>query len=233
MAEEQKVQQPVQKEAEKVVQPQEATSNAPKPEEKKKMGTGAKIAIGCGVLLLLGLIALGVLGFAGVSFFSKITDEFEGVQELVEDEYIDDSTETEEPDSSEEESESEDEFTLKKSTEQGVDGELESESMLSDRFPEDIPLSGGKITASSYSDLNIIAELDVNTEIEEVKEWYLDALRENGWEITSQSEDEPVENWTAIKIAFQSADGERRGDINIEQTPYTEIPHVRIRELLY
>jgi hypothetical protein len=232
MAEEQKVQQPEQKEATKVVEPQGAMSNAPKAEEKKKMGTGAKIAIGCGVVLLLGLITLGILGLAGVSFFSSVLDQI-GVQELVEEHYTDDTTETEEPDASEDETESEDEFTLKKSTDQGVDGELESESMLSDRFPEDIPLSGGKITASSYSDLNITAELDVDSELLEVKEWYLDALRENDWEISSQSEDEPVEGWTSIKISFESTDGERRGDISIEQTPYTEIPHVQIRELLY
>lgn len=227
MAEEQKVQKSEQKEAQKVVEPQKVTNNAPKPEEKKKMGIGAKIAIGCGVILLLVLIVLGGLAIAGVSFFSKVTEEFDGLETVIEEEYTE---ENEESETAEEENE---EFLYKKSTEQGLDGDLESSDMLTDNFPEDIPLSGGKITASSRNDLKIVAELDVDATLEEVKQWYVDELRNEGWEISSQSESEPIEDWLSVDISFESVDGERRGDITIEQTPYTAIPHVRIRELLY
>lgn len=233
MAEEiNKVQQPPEsKEVNKV-----PTSPTPPGSEKKKMGTGAKIAIGCGVLLLLLLIGLGALALAGVSFFSKVTENFEGFDNIVEQEYIDESEESydsDQSDSIEEPDEEEDGFSLKKSTEQGLDGELESSDMLTDKFPEDIPLSGGKISASSHDDRRIVAELDVDATIQETKQWYIDALGAEGWEITSQSESEPIEGWTTVDISFASADGERRGDIRIEQTPYTQIPHVRVRELLY
>lgn len=216
------------KETKKEVRPVEKET-----EEKKKMGTGAKIAIGCGVLLLLGLIALGALALAGVSFFSKVTDEFEGIDEVQEYIYEEEESDTTEDSQDYSEDEDEDDSFLKKSTEQGLDEELESSDMLTEKFPEDIPLSGGKITSSSYTDSRIIAELDVDATVKETKEWYVDALRDGGWEITKQSESEPTEGWTTIDISFESTDGERRGDIKIELNPYTPIPHVRIRELLY
>lgn len=97
MAEEQIVEQPEQKEAEKVAQSQEATSNASKPEEKKKMGTGAKIAIGCGVIILLGIVVVVILAVAGVSFMSRVAEDLSDVTDV-------DFTEQENDDESVEES---------------------------------------------------------------------------------------------------------------------------------
>lgn len=209
-------------------------SQQPQTQEKKKMGTGAKIAIGCGVILLLGLIALGVLALAGASFLSRVTENFGGIDNVIEQEFTDEYEEGEESETSEsEESEEEDEFLLKKSTEQGLDGELESSDILSEEFPNDLPLSGGKLTASSHDDRRIVAELDVDATVGDIKEWYVEALRDEGWEITSQSETEPIEGFVSVEVSFQSADGERTGDLKIEQIPYTQIPHVTIRELLY
>ncbi|MCK9368533.1 DUF4352 domain-containing protein [Candidatus Dojkabacteria bacterium] len=41
---------------------------------KKKMGTGAKVAIGCGVLLLLGIIITVIIVYSGIAGLSKISD---------------------------------------------------------------------------------------------------------------------------------------------------------------
>lgn len=48
--------------------------NEEKP-EKKKMGTGSKVAIGCGVVLVIGIIVLAVALVTGVQFLSKKAEE--------------------------------------------------------------------------------------------------------------------------------------------------------------
>jgi hypothetical protein len=54
---------------------------------KKKLGTGAKIAIGCGGIILLGIIIFIALAIAGVNTFSKVVNEVD--QQIQEEEQQD------------------------------------------------------------------------------------------------------------------------------------------------
>jgi hypothetical protein len=182
--------------------------------------------------IVLGIVALlvvaGIVAFFVVKgLFKKGVDYLQDSQDQIE-EVVDDSNQEDE-----DENDSEDEWQLEKSTNNGVDDDLESEDMLTSKFPDDIPLSGGRVKSSSYDDLTIDAVLDVDNTVDEIKEWYVEALQENGWIITSQSQDEPLEGWETVDISFESEDGERRGSVEITLADYQSIPTVTVTEILY
>jgi hypothetical protein len=133
-----------------------------------------------------------------------------------------------------EDEDGEESWGFQKSTDESVDGELEKEDLITDRFPEDIPVSGGIVTSSSYDDWNIEVNLDVDSTVEEILEWYANALEEEGWEITSRSSQESMEGWISGTLMFTKEDDEeeRKGRLNADTNPYQEVTSIRLRETL-
>jgi hypothetical protein len=188
-------------------------------EEKKKSNTLLYVIIGIVVfLVVLGvavfLVLRGVIN-RGKALYEEETERIEEAFEITEDE---DGEET---------------WMFTKSTEESVDGDLEKEDLVSDRFPEDIPLPGGIVTASSYDDYALEVKVDINSSVEEIMDWYEEALAEEGWEITSRSSQESMEGWITGTIQFTKDDEERKGRVDMDTNPYQEVTSVRIRELLW
>ncbi len=192
--------------------------------EKKKSNLLLYIILGVVALLV---VAGVIIFFVVKGLFRKGVDYLQNSKDQIE-EVVDDNNEEPEDDDN-----SGNEWTLEKSTDNGVDDALESEDMLTSKFPEDIPLSGGKVKSSSYDDLTIDVVLDIDNTVDEIKEWYVEALQENSWIITSQAQDEPLEGWETVEISFESEDGERQGSVEIVFAEYQSIPTVTITEILY
>jgi hypothetical protein len=124
-------------------------------------------------------------------------------------------------------------WQMKKSTEESVDGDLEEADMVTEEFPEDIPLPGGIVTGSSYDDYSIDVTVEIDSTVEEIIDWYVTALEEEGWEITARSSEEPMEGYIAGEIDFAKEDEERRGTIRMETNPLMQVTNVKVRELLW
>jgi hypothetical protein len=202
---------------------QKKVEHAPVVKEKKKSNTLLYVIIGIVVFLMVLAVAafLVVRGLVkkGVSVFE---DETERIERQIEEDF--EITEDED---------GEETWMFSKSTEEEVDGELEREDLITDRFPEDIPLPGGIVTASSYDDYSLEIKLDINSSVEEIMDWFEEALAEEGWEITSRSSQESMEEWVTGTIQFSKEEEERKGRIDLDTNPYQEITSVRIRELLW
>ena len=138
-------------------------------------------------------------------------------------------------------------------SESGLNDELEDSFRLSDGFPSDLPLSGGTLTISTSDSINHSAQISVIASLQEAREWYSNALIENGWEIAEISEYDipldgpggvPPENspneeyipednlFNIIEMTFEKMDGERKGDLTITANPYSSTVNVHIREIL-
>ncbi len=204
---------------EEVVKTQQTT---PQPETKKK--NKIFLYIGIGLVLLLA-IGGAVVFFVLKGLVNLGSETLEEGQELVE--------EVSEDYELEENEDGEDTWQMKKSTEQSVDGELEKEDLITKEFPEDIPLSGGIVTGSSYDDYSIDLKMDVDSTVEETMAWYVEALEKEGWEITSRSSEEPMEGYIAGEIDFAKEDEGRRGTIRMETNPLIQVTSIKIRELLW
>jgi len=194
----------------------------PQPETKKK--NKIFLYIGIGLVLLLA-IGGAVVFFVLKGLINLGSETLEEGQELVE--------EVSEDYELEENEDGEDTWQMKKSTEQSVDGELEKEDLITKEFPEDIPLSGGIVTGSSYDDYSIDLKMDVDSTVEETMAWYVEALEKEGWEITSRSSEEPMEGYIAGEIDFAKEDEGRRGTIRMETNPLIQVTSIKIRELLW
>ena len=189
--------------------------------EKKKSNTVLYIVLGA--IVLLGVISIAAyMVIRGL--IKKGVDSLEEGSDLVE--QISD-------DFGIEESEDGDSFIYKASTEEKVDGELEKENLVSSRFPDDIPLCGGIVTASSYDEWNITTKIETASTPEEVLDWYETALQDNGWEITGRESNEMVEGYITASMTFESTDQERRGEISIDTNPFYQVTSVTIKEILY
>lgn len=200
---------------EKVVNTQQTTLQ---PETKKKNKIFLYIGIGIFVLLAIG----GTVVFFVLKLGLETLEQGEEwAEEITEDYEI------------EENEDGEDTWQMKKSTEQSVDGKLEKEDLITEKFPEDIPLSGGIVTGSSYDDYSIDLKIDIDSTVEEIMDWYVNALEEEGWEITSRSSEEPMEGYITGSIEFAKADEERRGTISMETNPLMQVTSINIRELLW
>lgn len=204
---------------EEVVKTEETTLTT---EPKKKSKTLLYIVIGVLVLFILGGIVV-FLVLKGI--VKKGVDTLKDEQEIVE-QVADDYEITEDEDG-------EETWTYKKSTEEGVDGKLEKEDLVTEKFPKDIPLSGGIVTGSSYDEYSIDLKIDIDSTVEEIMDWYVEALEEEGWEITSKSSEEPLEGYITGEIEFAKADEERRGTISLEVSPLQKVTSIKIRELLW
>jgi hypothetical protein len=196
--------------------------NTPQPEPKKKNKIFLYIGIGIVVLLAIG----GAVVFFVLKGLVKLGSEtLEQGQEWVE-EVSEDYEFTEDEDGDET-------WQMKKSTEESVDGDLEEADMVTEEFPEDIPLPGGIVTGSSYDDYSIDVTIEIDSTVEEIMDWYVTALEEEGWEITARSSEEPMEGYIAGEIEFAKEDEERRGTIQIDTNPLMQVTNVEVRELLW
>lgn len=196
--------------------------NTPQPETKKKNKIFLYIGIGIVVLLAIG----GAVVFFVLKGLVKLgSDTLEQGQEWVE-EVSEDYEFTEDEDGDET-------WVMKKSTEESVDGTLEEADMVTDEFPEDIPLPGGIVTRSSYDDYSIDVTVEVDSTVDEIIDWYVTALEEEGWEITARSTEEPMEGYIAGEIEFAKEDEDRRGTVEISTNPLMQVTNIKIRELLW
>lgn len=188
----------------------------PNTPEKKKSNTVLYIVIGV-------IVFLGVLTTAGVlvvrGLLKKGEDELDKIQETIDDEF--------------EVTEGEDgtEWKYKTPTEEEVDGELEKSDQVTSKFPDDIPLPGGIVKGSSYDEYSIDVDIDCNSSVEDIVEWYVKELEEEGWEITSRSVEEPMEGWVNGTLEF--ALEERNGSVTLETNPYQDYTSIRISENLW
>lgn len=205
---------------------QENVEQTPVVQEEKKPKTLLYIIIGIFVFLLV----LGAVGFFVIKVFLKqrISLLNKGREKLIEqaDKFID-IAEDEDKDENEDE-----DFFYTKSTEKTVDGDLEKKELITDKFPTDIPLPGGLVTASSYDKYDIEVKIDINSTIDEIIEWYEKALIEKGWEITSKSS-EDFEGWKTGSIEFVKEAEEREGSVTLDRNPFVKVTTIRVRESLY
>ncbi len=206
---------------EEVVNTQQTT---PQPETPQKNKIFLYIGIGIVVLLVIG----GAVVFFVLRGLVKLgTDVVEEGREWVE--------EVSEDYELEKNEDGEETWQMKKSTEQAVDGDLEEADMVTDKFPKDIPLPGGIVTGSSYDDFSIDVDIEIDSTVEEIMDWYVIALEEKGWEITARSSEEPMAGYVAGEIEFTKTEGEeeRRGEISISTNPLIQVTVVTIKEILY
>jgi hypothetical protein len=207
------------------------TQKTPQGDTPKKKSNALWYIIG-GIVLLLVLIP--VIGFfvvrglikKGAGSLEEAVNQYEQVV---------DEEDTEIEEESEGEGDEDDESWLyKKPTEEGVDGELEKENLVNKNFPEDIPLPGGIVTASSYdSDYSVDVKIDIDSTVEEILDWYEEALEENDWVITERSSSEDVEGWFSGRLSAESEDGERSMRVSLDRNPYQEFTSITVTEYLY
>ena len=206
------------KQEQKVEQP-------PVVEEKKKK---SKVLLYVIIGIFVFLIVIGVAAFLFVrGLINRATDVYDEADTIIEQfDDIEIDTDSEE--------DGEETWRLKMPTEESVDGDLEKDNLVNREFPSDIPLSGGIVTASSFSaDYSVEVSIDVNSTVEEVLDWYEQALEEEGWVITGRSSQESMEGWISGRIDFESEDGERTGRINIDTNPFQDYTSITVREYLY
>ena len=206
---------------EEVVNTQQTT---PQPETPQKNKIFLYIGIGIVVLLVIG----GAVVFFVLRGLVKLgTDVVEEGREWVE--------EVSEDYELEKNEDGEETWQMKKSTEQAVDGDLEEADMVTDKFPKDIPLPGGIVTGSSYDEFSIDVDIEIDSTVKEIMDWYVIALEEKGWEITARSSEEPMAGYVAGEIEFTKTEGEeeRRGEISISTNPLIQVTVVTIKEILY
>jgi len=206
---------------EEVVNTQQTT---PQPETPQKNKIFLYIGIGIVVLLVIG----GAVVFFVLRGLVKLgTDVVEEGREWVE--------EVSEDYELEKNEDGEETWQMKKSTEQAVDGDLEEADMVTDKFPKDIPLPGGIVTGSSYDEFSIDVDIEIDSTVKEIMDWYVIALEEKGWEITARSSEEPMAGYVAGEIEFTKTEGEeeRRGEVSISTNPLIQVTVVTIKEILY
>lgn len=211
-----------------------SNESAPVTGEKKKKSNTIWYIVG-GIVLLL--ILIPVIAFfvlrglfkKGVDTLEQSVDQYANYEQALDDEEYEAYLKDEE--SEDEDGES---WLYKKSTEETVDGDLENEEKINTRFPDDLPLSGGIVTASSYSsDYSVDVKLDVDSTVEEVLDWYESAIEELGWVITERSSSEDAEGWISGRVSAETEDGERNIRVSAETNPFQDFTSVTVTEYLY
>ncbi len=171
---------------------------------KKKSGAGKIILIILVILLVIALLCGGIALFVYRGVSDRVEEaedvwrEIEQEVERTEQEW----EEFEEPEVEETESE------LPK-----VSNSLEARDLLSDRFPGDIPLSGGKIRESSFDNWSVSVVIMTSSSVEDAYQWYEEAMGGTDWIITSKSRQDD-----RASISFENDQEDedfRRGDISI------------------
>lgn len=202
----------------------EQSTEQPPVEQKKKSKTLLYVVIGIFVFLVVIAVAAFLVTRGLIKKGLSVLED--GGEEFVE--QLDKTSE----DSNDEETE-EDTFLYDKTTEEAIDGKLEKSNLITDNFPDDIPLPGGLVTSSSYDDYAVEVKIDINSTIEEIMDWYEDALIKKGWEITSKSSEQPYEGWETGSIKFAKETEEREGRLDLDRNPYQQVTTIRVREILW
>ena len=91
------------------------------------------------------------------------------------------------------------------------------------------------MTGSSYDEFSIDVDIEIDSTVEEILDWYVETLEEEGWEITARSSQEPIEGYINASIKFAKTEGEeeRKGDISIGTNPLIQTTTVTVKEILY
>ena len=181
-----------------------------KKDTKKKSSAGKIVLIVLAVLLVIALLCGGFAMFAYRTASDRITEitEVEDTLREVEQEV------TREIDEMEREVEEvvETEEAATQGDEPKVDEELLQRDLLSERFPEDIPLSGGKLRESSFDQWSVSAVIMTSSSVEEAYLWYEEALEDTDWVITSKSRQD---NRANISFNNDAEDREDRRNVDI------------------
>lgn len=177
-----------------------------KTEETKKKKSAGKIIIIVLIVILAIVLLCGVGGFFLIkNFVTEKVDEVTEVQDVWKDiekefEGLDDFDFT-----VEDEAES--------STYPTVDGELLDANIISDQFPGDISLSGGKVTSSSFDEWRISVSISTSSSLEEAFAWYEDFFESDPyWTITSKSKEE---QFATMQFTNSLEENERKGSVTI------------------
>ena len=199
------------------------------PNKKQKVGDKKKaLYISAGILSLFLLTGI-ILVVTGVFSIDRSgTDDLVQVQEL-------------KPFEIEEEEEEvfveiDDEIFFEKRTVMGLNDSLEKTDVINEDFPSEIPLSGGKVITSSDSGLDISVEIEVNNPPQDVYDWYLNKLNEEGWTVTNQSIESATETWFSGSFEYSSPETDEgtiiRGTIHVAKTNQQQSPVITIRSFL-
>ncbi len=208
---------------------QKTTQEAPnKSNEPQKKSAGKTVLIVLGILLALGLLCGGVGYFVLGGLVNKAQDELEEIGKTVSEidyqEIID---------------ETDKENAVEISEYPAVDEDTVDDDLISTQFADDIPVSGGKINKSSYTENHSVeVVIYTSSNAEEAFQWYVEQLEGAGWTISSKSRDEGSASIDFNNGVGSREDDYRRGTVIINDYleqygdwwNYTEI---KIRELFY
>lgn len=194
---------------------QSTASNEELPQEKSR---GRIVLIVVLIIVFLGLLCtLGGYFFARDVFYNFLEDR--GKTEIYED------------------SESISDFTVEEDEEYpSIHDEVVDEGLISDQFPQDISLPGGRVTSSSFTNgYSVDVNLATSSSLNDVYEWFEEEFAETEWIITSKSRDN---NHASIKFdngkQRYEEDEYRRGSITISDWgEYWNYREISITEYYY
>ncbi len=107
-----------------------------------------------------------------------------------------------------------------------IDQDLEESTMVTSDFPSDIPLPGGKVIGSSSDEWSIKVQISTSSTLDDTFDWYINALEEAEWTVTSKSKDSGY-----AEIKFERDD--RRGDVKLMNYEWNATTWVEVRELVF
>jgi hypothetical protein len=199
------------------VKVEETTPVAEEPKKKK----GGKTVLTILLVLFVLLLLCGLGGYFGLRNY--ITNLFEEAEEqtIIEEEQQEDPFEFFIPDVDEDQEEGD----LPE-----VENDMEGEDLITERFPEDIPLSGGRVIASSFDQWSVKVDIQTSSSVEDAYLWYEEALEDTDWIVTSKSRDDGRANIEFNNGEDSGSDDFRRGDVSILRYDWRDYTEITIRE---
>lgn len=185
--------------------------------EKKKGGAGKIVMIVLAVILVILLLCGGVAFFA----YRSATDRVEEVSDVWRE--VEQEVEREIEEFEEEAFDYNQEDEAEESEYPKTDEQLLEQNLISDRFPEDIPLPGGQVRDSSFDRWSVNVNIMTSSSVEEAFLWYEETMEGTDWVITSKGRQDD-----SASINFENEledDDFRRGEISITKSwrGYTNI----------
>ena len=220
--------------AEEIKKEGETKENTPPQEENvgktKGKNTGKTVLIV--LLVIFVVIVLCGVGafFLFRNFVMERVDEVEEITQQI-DYYDDDADYTDTDyviDESEFETEEDEEEQF--SDDPQVTNGLESEDLISREFPEDLPLSGGRVVSSSYDQWSVRVDLVTSSTVAEAYDWYVEALEDTDWNLVSQSRDDNNASIEFDNDLDRGDDDFRRGEVSILKYDFRDYTEVTVRE---
>lgn len=90
----------------------------------------------------------------------------------------------------------------------GVHGELLNQELLTDEFPSDFPVPGGKVDDFEYTQSRVVLRMDTGSSVEETYAWFEENLADSDWQITESDLED-------FRGHFHFQKGEWDGDVGI------------------